>query len=60
MLQSELRFGGGSGNDRAGRAGLMKNASELSSLFNESGLRVLQENNDAKAFRDDEGQVVCP
>ena len=47
-------------NDRADRAGLMKNASELSSLFNESGLRVLQENNDAKAFRDGEGQVVCP
>ena len=60
MLQSGPRFPGGSGNDRADRAGLMKNASELSSLFNESGLRVLQENNDAKAFRDGGGQVVCP
>lgn len=42
------------------RAGLMKNASKLSSMYNKSGLRVLQENNDAKAYRDSDGSVVCP
>ena len=30
------------------RAGLMKNASEVSALLNASGVHVLQENNDAK------------
>jgi hypothetical protein len=35
------------------RAGLMKDAAKLSSMFNATGVRVLQENNDAKAHRDE-------
>ena len=42
------------------RSGLMKNALKLSSMFNATGTRILQENNDAKAFRDESGAVVCP
>lgn len=42
------------------RAGLMMNATLLSSMLNASGLRVLQENNDAKAHRDAAGNLVCP
>ena len=38
----------------------MKNATELSSMLNASGLRVLQENNDARAYRGGDGAVVCP
>jgi hypothetical protein len=42
------------------RAGLMKDAAKLSSMFNATGVRVLQENNDAKAHRDEAGNVICP
>jgi hypothetical protein len=38
----------------------MKNATELSSVLNASGLRVLQENNDARAHRGGDGAVVRP
>jgi len=42
------------------RAGLMNDAVKLSSMFNATGRRILQENNDAKAHRDTDGNVVCP
>lgn len=38
----------------------MKDAQKLSSMFNASGNHILQENNDAKAHRDTDGNVVCP
>ena len=42
------------------RAGLMNDAQKLSAMFNATGVRVLQENNDAKAHRDQAGNVICP
>ena len=58
LVRSTLEFGfEGIKMDRAGR---MTNASEVAALFNASGARILQENNDAKAHRGVGGGVVCP
>jgi alpha-galactosidase len=42
------------------RAGLMNDATKLAATLNATGRHVLQENNDAKAHRDSDGNVVCP
>jgi len=58
VINSTLDFGfEGIKLDRGGGA---DNPLTVSSMFNASGKRILQENNNAKAHRDKAGNVVCP
>jgi hypothetical protein len=50
----------GFGSIKMDRAGLIKNASLFAALLNATGKRILIENNNAVAARDETGAIDCP